>query len=139
MTRRIERHRAFRALVPLVSPGDTITINGEDFFVDEGKVVHLDMCRLLFGEGGAVAGYCCLSRAVVIIICKVLALANGAYIDDFGAVYWAEDTEDRRCLPMYGSSCATSWGSTCTRIIRMKASFPWYAGVLLPCWLAAVF
>ena len=51
------------------------------------------MWILLFGEGGAVAGYCGLSRAVVVIICKMLALANGAYIDDFGAVCWAEDKE----------------------------------------------
>ena len=84
--RRIRRHCAFRALVPLVSLGDTIAIDGEDAFVDEGDVVCLEMWRLLFGEGGAVPGYCCLSRAVVVILYKVLALANGAYIDNFGAM-----------------------------------------------------
>ena len=51
------------------------------------------MWRLLCGEGGAVAGYCCLSRAVVVILCKVLGLANAAYIDDLGAVFWAEDKD----------------------------------------------
>ena len=76
-----------------MSPGDTVFVNGADIFVPAGDIVYLEMWRLLFGEGGAVAGYCCLSRAVVVILCKVLALANGAYIDDFGAVFWAEDRE----------------------------------------------
>lgn len=27
----------------------------------------------------------------MVILCKVLALVNGSYIDDFGTVFWADD------------------------------------------------
>ena len=59
--------------------------------VPAGDLVYLEMGRLLFGEAGSVPGYCCVARVIVVVLCKVLALANGAYMDDYGAVYWTVD------------------------------------------------
>ena len=54
--RRVKRQRAFRALVPVVSPGGTVPVAGSQVFVPEGDVVYLEMWRLLFGEAGWVPG-----------------------------------------------------------------------------------
>ena len=89
----VKCHRAFRALVTVVSPGDTVSVDGADVFGPTGEVVFLEMWHLLFAEAGPVASYCCIARAIVVILAKVLALANGAYIDDFGATFWAEDKQ----------------------------------------------
>ena len=89
--RRVKRQRAFRALVPVVSPGGTVPVAGAEVFVPSGDLVYLEMGRLLFGEAGSVPGYCCVARVIVVVLCKVLALANGAYMDDYGAVYWTVD------------------------------------------------
>ena len=76
-----------------MSPGDTVSVDGADLFVSAGEVVYLEMWCLLFGEGGSVAGYCYVAPAIVAILVKVLDLASGAYIDDFGAAFWAEDKQ----------------------------------------------
>ena len=85
--RRVKHHRTFRALVSVLSPGDTVSVGGDDVFVPAGEVVYLEMWCLLFGEVESVAGYCCVARAIVVILAKVLALANGTYNDDLGAAF----------------------------------------------------
>ena len=82
-------------MVLVVSPGDTVSVDGADVFVPAGEVVYLKMWRLLFGEAGSVAGYCCVARAIVVILAKVLALAYGTCVDDFGAAFWAKDKQLR--------------------------------------------
>ena len=48
----------------------------------------LEMHRLLFGEAGAVASYCGISRLLTVAITSVLALPVAAYIDDFASLLW---------------------------------------------------
>ena len=71
-------------------------VAGSEVFVPAGNLVYLEMWCLLFGEAGSVPGYCCVARVNVVVLCKVLALANVAYMDDYGAVYW---TVDERLAP----------------------------------------
>ena len=91
--RLIKHHLALQALVPVVSPGAIVSVGGADVFMPAGEVVCLEMWRLLFAEAGPAAGYCCVAHAIMVILAKVPALANGAYIDDFGATFWAEDKQ----------------------------------------------
>ena len=49
--------------------------------------MYFEIWCLLLREAGSVPGYCCVARVIVVVLCKVIALANGAYMDNFGAVY----------------------------------------------------
>ena len=53
------------------------------------------MHRLLFGEAGSVPAYGAISKLVIAVIAKVLALPTGVYMDDFSSLYWMLDV----CLP----------------------------------------
>ena len=76
--RRVKWSRRFRCLVPVLSPGGpvtvAITVAGEQHHVPACHVVYLEAWRLLFGEGGAVAGYCLPACTGAAIIAKVLRL-----------------------------------------------------------------
>ena len=90
--RRVKRLRRFCCLVPIVSPGGSVVVDGEQHHVLAGRVVSFEPWRLLFGEAGAVPGYCLLPRTVTVIVAKVLCLPPGHYIDDFIAALLAEDS-----------------------------------------------
>ena len=64
----------------------------EQRHVPAGHVVYPEAWRLLFGEAGAVPGYCLPARTVAAVIAKVLLLPLGHYIDDFMAALLAENT-----------------------------------------------
>ena len=55
-------------------------------------MVYFEPWRLLFGEAGAVPGYCLAARTVTAIVAKVLRLPPGHYINDFIAALLAEDS-----------------------------------------------
>ena len=88
---RVKRSRCFWCLVPVLSPGGVVRVAGEQHHVPSGCVVSLEAWHLLFGEGGAVAGYCLPARTVAAIIAKVLRLPPGHYIDNFIAALLAAD------------------------------------------------
>ena len=90
--RRVRRQCPFRCLVPVISPGGLIRSAGGDTFVPAGGVVYLEFSRLLFGEAGAVAGYCCPARVVAVALARVLLVPANHYMDDFSAWFWAEDS-----------------------------------------------
>ena len=101
--RRVRRQCPFRCLVPVISPGGPIRSAGGDTFVPAGGVVYLEFSRLLFGEAGAVAGYCCPARVVAVALARVLLVPADHYVDDFSAWYWAEDSScpgDVRSFPV---------------------------------------
>ena len=84
---------SFRALVAGGGTGDA-TIMLAQQLADAGgagTVVYLEFSRLLFGEAGAVAGYCCPARTVAVAITRVLLVPADHYVDDFSAWFWAED------------------------------------------------
>ena len=64
---------------------------GERHHLPAGQAVYFEAWCLLFGEGGAVAGYCLPARTVATIVAKVLRLPPGRYIDDFIAALLAKD------------------------------------------------
>ena len=49
-------------------------MGGEEHHVSAGHAVYFEAGRLLFGEGGAVPGYCLPARTVATIVAKVLLL-----------------------------------------------------------------
>ena len=85
--RRVRRARRFRCIVPVISPGGVIVQDGVETFVEAGRIIFLEMFRLLFGEAAAVAAYCLVARTIALLCCKVLDIPVGHYIDNFGAVY----------------------------------------------------
>ena len=91
--RRGWRTRRFRCLVPIAAPagGGYVGVGGVQTFIAAGDLVFLEMHRLLFGEAGAVAAYCGISRLVVAVVAKVLALPVGAYIYNFSSLFWLLD------------------------------------------------
>ena len=89
--RRITRNCPFRALIPITSPGAWLRTPRGRVHVPQGTVVYLEMDRLLFGEGGAVPGYCCPARMIAIILARILLLPCCNYVDDFSAVFALRD------------------------------------------------
>ena len=75
----------------MISPGGTIHTAGGDTFVPAGTLVYLEFGRLLFGEAGAVTGYCCPARVVAVVLARVLGVPADHYVDDFNAFFWAVD------------------------------------------------
>ena len=67
-------------------------VAGKEKHVPAGHVVYFEAWRLLFGEGGAVPGYCPSARTVATIVAKVLRLPSGHLIDDFITALLAADT-----------------------------------------------
>ena len=55
-------------------------------------MVYFKPWHLLFGEAGAVPGYCLPARTATAIVPKVLRLPPGNYIDDFIAAPLPEDS-----------------------------------------------
>ena len=90
--RRVKRSRCLRCLIPVVSPGGVVTVEGEQHHVLASQDVYLEALRLLFVEGRAVAGYCLPARKVAMVITKVLHLPPGHYIDDFFPMLLAADS-----------------------------------------------
>ena len=88
---RVKRSHRFRCLVPIVFPGGSAVVGGEEHHVPAGRMVYFEPWRLLFGEAGAVPGYCLPARTVTAIVAKVLRLPPSHYIDDFIAALLAED------------------------------------------------
>ena len=89
--RRVKRSDRFRCIVPVVSPGGSVIVRGDQVHVPSSRIVYHMVWRLLFGEAGAVAGYCVAARTVAAVIAKVLRLPPGHYIDNFIAVLMEED------------------------------------------------
>ena len=87
-----KRSRRFRCLIPLISPGGVVTVGGEQRHVPAGQMFYLQAGCLLFGEAGAVPGYCLAARTATAVIAKVLRLPPGHYIGDFIAALPALDT-----------------------------------------------
>ena len=90
--RRVKRSRRFRCLIPIISPGAAVVVDGKQHHVPAGRMVYFEPWRLLFWEAGAVPGYCLPARTVTAIVAKVLCLPPGHYIDDFIAALLADDS-----------------------------------------------
>ena len=85
--RQVKRSLQFLCPVPVLSPGDWL--GGE--WVEEGRVVYLEMFRLLFGEAGSVPAYCLVARTIAVICCKVLGMPCDHFYDDNVAPYRLDD------------------------------------------------
>ena len=90
--RRVKRSCRFCCLVPIVSPGGSVIVDGGQHHLPAGHMAYCEAWRLLFGEVGAVPGYCLPARTVTAIVAKVLRLPPGHYIDDFIAALLADDS-----------------------------------------------
>ena len=91
---RVLRSRQVCCLMPVAAPrggGQVDTVEGPVWVADR-EVVYFELFRLLVGEGAAVAGYCCISRIITIIVCCVLLFGTGHYNDDFSSLLWSADS-----------------------------------------------
>ena len=88
----MKRSRRFRCLIPIISPGAAVVVDGEQHHVPADQMVYFEPLRLLFWEAGAVPGYCLPARTVTAIVAKVVHLPPGHYTDDFIAALLADDS-----------------------------------------------
>ena len=85
----VKRSSRFPCLVPVLSLGEWF---GEEW-VEAGRVVYLEMHRLLFGEAGSVPAYCRVARTIAVTCCKVLGMPCGHFLDSNVAPYRLEDLQ----------------------------------------------
>ena len=93
--RRVTTEPGLRRLIPVRVPAGGATVRlkgGSSVRLPGGQIVFLEMYRLLFGEAGAVIGYCRSARIMAIMISTVLLVPVDHFVDDFVAPFRSADT-----------------------------------------------
>ena len=84
---RVKRLHRFRCLVPIISPGAAVVVDGELHRVPAGRMVYFEPWRLLFGEAGAVPGT--VARLLNMSCYDIATLGRGSRLIRFEANHLA--------------------------------------------------